>query len=64
MNHINNLTEKQKSIYLSIYLSIFLSIYQSLIYNRYLPNISNITSKNWSILQISPIPQKYFTRSQ
>ena len=56
MNHINNLTEKQKSIYLSIY--------QSLIYNRYLPNISNITSKNWSILQISPIPQKYFTRSQ
>ena len=40
----------------------------SITYNRYLPNISNIITKNLSILQISPnitiIFKKYLTRSQ
>ena len=32
----------------------------SITYNRYLLNISNITTKYWNILQISPILQKVF----
>ena len=31
-------------------------------YNRYLPNISNIITKNWNILQISPSLQKVFDK--
>ena len=32
----------------------------SITYNRYLPNISNIITKNWNILQIPPTLQKVF----
>ena len=31
-------------------------------YNRHLPNISNIITKNWSILQISPTLQEVFDK--
>ena len=31
-------------------------------YNRYLPNISKVITKNWNILQISPTPQKVFDK--
>ena len=34
----------------------------SITYNRYLPKISNIITKNWNILQISPTIQKVFDK--
>ena len=39
-----------------------LYLQMSTTYNRYLPNISKVITKNWNILQISPTPQKVFDK--